>query len=107
MPAANRANRATGRKSARPALFGIFAALALGLALVGCAGAAKTPQILYMTPTPSPTPNILRPMSVCASAATFASRTFVNFAVEQAARSSSELAESMAVVPTTINDILQ
>ena len=56
MPAANRANRATGRKSARPALFSIFAALVLGFALVGCAGAAKTPQILYMTPTPSPTP---------------------------------------------------
>jgi hypothetical protein len=56
MPAANRANRTTGHRSARPALFGILAALALGLALAGCAGAAKTPQILYMTPTPEPTP---------------------------------------------------
>ena len=56
MPAANRANRTTGHRSARPALFGILAALALGFALAGCAGAAKTPQILYMTPTPEPTP---------------------------------------------------
>ena len=35
---------------------GLIAALALGIAVVGCASSAKTPQIIYITPSPSPTP---------------------------------------------------
>jgi hypothetical protein len=37
-------------------LVGLVAALAIGVVLAGCAGAKKTPALLFVTFTPSPTP---------------------------------------------------
>jgi hypothetical protein len=56
MPADFPAHRSTERRPARPVPLGLIAALALGIAVVGCASSAKTPQIIYITPSPSPTP---------------------------------------------------
>jgi hypothetical protein len=56
MPADIRADRIAGSTLSRRAPFGILAAIVVGLALAGCAGATKTPQIIYTTPSPSPTP---------------------------------------------------
>jgi len=55
MPADFPAHRSTERRPARPVPLGLIAALALGIAVVGCASSAKTPQIIYITPSPSPT----------------------------------------------------
>jgi hypothetical protein len=40
----------------RPLALGLIAMLVLGAALVGCAGATKTPKVIFVTPTPLPTP---------------------------------------------------
>lgn len=56
MPADLPAHRSTERRPARPVPLGLIAALALGIAVVGCASSTKTPQIIYTTPSPSPTP---------------------------------------------------
>jgi len=45
-----------GRRQVRAFSLGLVAMLVLGAALAGCAGAAKTPKVLFVTPTPSPTP---------------------------------------------------
>ena len=50
------AHRSTESRPARPALLGLIAALALGVAIAGCASSTKTPKIIYVTPSPSPTP---------------------------------------------------
>ncbi len=61
------AHRSTERRPARPAPLGLIAALALGVAIAGCASSTKTPQMIYLTPvpptptpkpTPTPTPEI-------------------------------------------------
>ena len=50
------ARRSTERRVARSASIGLIAALVLGAALAGCAGATKTPVVVFVTPTPPPTP---------------------------------------------------
>ena len=50
------ARRSSERATVRTASLGLVALLVLGAALGGCAGAKKTPQVLFATPTPEPTP---------------------------------------------------
>jgi hypothetical protein len=56
MPAIRHANRSNAASPARPAWFGLIAALALGVALAGCSNATKTPVVKFVTPTPTVTP---------------------------------------------------
>jgi hypothetical protein len=50
------ARRSDGHTTVRTASLGLIALLVLGGALAGCAGAKKTPQVVFATPTPSPSP---------------------------------------------------
>jgi hypothetical protein len=50
------ARRSSERRVARSASFGLVAALVLGAALAGCSSAAKTPKVLFVTPSPTHTP---------------------------------------------------
>ena len=56
MQADQPARRSGDRRQVRALSLGLAAMLVLGAALAGCAGAAKTPKVLFVTPTPSPTP---------------------------------------------------
>jgi hypothetical protein len=50
------ARRSRDRRVARSASLGMIAMLVLGAALAGCSGATKTPAVVFVTPTPKPTP---------------------------------------------------
>jgi len=50
------ANRTSARAATRRGWMGLAAALVLGAALAGCAGATKTPVVKFVTPTPVVTP---------------------------------------------------
>jgi hypothetical protein len=50
------ARRSSDRGAVRTASLGLIALLVLSAALAGCAGAKKTPQVIFATPTPEPTP---------------------------------------------------